>query len=49
MTRNELINSLLEPTVVTSMLDWYRYGTGNFTRELRALATLALLKGVQQP
>lgn len=42
LTRNEFINALFEPTVITSMLDRHRDGTGNFTRELRALAALAL-------
>jgi len=39
---NEVIDSLFDPGVVLSMLERHRHGTGNFTRELRALAALAL-------
>ena len=39
---SEAIQALFEPAVVTAMLDRHRDGTGNFTRELRALAALAL-------
>jgi asparagine synthase (glutamine-hydrolysing) len=42
LTRSDAIEQLFEPTVITSMLDRHRDGTGNFTRELRALAALAL-------
>ena len=38
----EVIGQLLESTVVMSMLDRHRDGSVNFTRELRALAALAL-------
>lgn len=39
---SDVIDQLFEPAVVTAMLDQHRNGTGNFTRELRALAALAL-------
>lgn len=39
---SEVIGQLFEPAVVTAMLDQHRDGCGNFTRELRALAALAL-------
>jgi len=39
---SELIAQLFEPAVVASMLDRHRTGDANFTRELRALAALAL-------
>lgn len=42
LTRSDAIEQLFEPTVIRSMLDRHRDGTGNFTRELRALAALAL-------
>ena len=42
LTGSEVIGQLFEPTVVTRMLDQHRVGSGNFTRELRALAALAL-------
>jgi asparagine synthase (glutamine-hydrolysing) len=39
---SEVIAQLFEPAVVTRLLDDHRDGRGNFTRELRALAALAL-------
>lgn len=42
LTDSEVIHQLFEPAVVTAMLDQHRDGSGNFTRELRALAALAL-------
>ena len=39
---SELIAQLFETAVVTRLLDQHRDGSGNFTRELRALAALAL-------
>ena len=39
---SEVIAQLFEPAVVSHMLDQHRDGRGNFTRELRALAALAL-------
>lgn len=39
---SEVIGELFEPGVVTSMLDRHHDRSGNFTRELRALAALAL-------
>ena len=39
---SEVIAHLFESTVVTRLLDDHRDGRGNFTRELRALAALAL-------
>ena len=39
---SEIIQTLCQPTVVTALLDQHRDGTGNFTRELRALVGLAL-------
>jgi asparagine synthase (glutamine-hydrolysing) len=39
---SDLISQLFEPTVVASMLEQHRSGDANFTRELRALAALAL-------
>ncbi len=39
---SEVIAELFEPGVVTAMLDRHRDGSANFTRELRALAALAL-------
>ena len=39
---SEVIAHLFESTVVTRLLDGHRDGRGNFTRELRALAALAL-------
>ena len=44
LTGSELISQMLDPAVVTAMLDQHRDGSGNFTRELRALAALALWK-----
>ncbi|MBC7603681.1 MAG: asparagine synthase (glutamine-hydrolyzing), partial [Ramlibacter sp.] len=37
-----LLAKLFKPQVVTAMLEQHRAGTANFTRELRALAALAL-------
>ncbi len=46
---SELIAQLFEPAVVASMLERHRTGDANFTRELRALAALALWhRGVVQ-
>lgn len=42
LTGSDALAELFEPAVVTSMLDRHRDGTGNFTRELRALAALAI-------
>lgn len=42
LTGSEVIAELFEPKVVTRMLDQHRDGSGNFTRELRALAALAI-------
>lgn len=42
LTSSEVIGQLFEPAVVNGMLDRHRDGSGNFTRELRALAALAL-------
>jgi asparagine synthase (glutamine-hydrolysing) len=42
LTGSEVIAQLFEPAVVARMLDQHRDGSGNFTRELRALAALAL-------
>lgn len=39
---SEVLRELFEPSVVTSMLDRHRDGSANCTRELRALAALAL-------
>ena len=39
---SEAIQALFEPAVVTALLDQHRGGSANFTRELRALAALAL-------
>ena len=39
---SELVQTLCEPTVVTALLDQHRDGTGNFTRELRALVGLEI-------
>jgi asparagine synthase (glutamine-hydrolysing) len=39
---SDLIAKLFEPAVVKSMLERHRTGDANFTRELRALAALAL-------
>lgn len=39
---SDALAELFEPAVVTSMLDRHRDGSGNFTRELRALAALAI-------
>ena len=44
LTGSDALEDLFEPTVVMSMLDQHRDGTGNFTRELRALAALAIWK-----
>jgi asparagine synthase (glutamine-hydrolysing) len=42
LTGGEVIGQLFETSMVTSMLDRHRDGGGNFTRELRALAALAI-------
>jgi asparagine synthase (glutamine-hydrolysing) len=42
LTQSELIGSLFESAVVSGMLERHRDGRGNFTRELRALAALAV-------
>lgn len=42
LTDSEIIAQLFVPAVVTCLLDDHRDGSGNFTRELRALAALAL-------
>lgn len=42
LTGSDVIQPLFEPAVVASLLDRHRDGSGNFTRELRALAALAL-------
>ena len=42
LTGSDVIRQLFEPTVVIDMLDRHRDGSGNFTRELRALAALTL-------
>lgn len=42
---SEIINQLFEPAVVTRMQTDHRDGRGNFTRELRALAALAVWEG----
>ncbi|MDP2264417.1 MAG: asparagine synthase (glutamine-hydrolyzing) [Hydrogenophaga sp.] len=42
LTGSEVVAQLFEPAAVTRMLDQHRDGSGNFTRELRALAALAL-------
>ena len=42
---SDVIAQLFEPSVVTRLLDDHRDGRGNFTRELRALAALALWHG----
>ena len=42
LTGSEVIQQLFEPAVVTRLLDQHHDGSGNFTRELRALAALAL-------
>ena len=42
LTGSEVMGQLFAPAVVTTMLDQHRDGSGNFTRELRALAALAV-------
>ncbi|MBE2263199.1 MAG: asparagine synthase (glutamine-hydrolyzing) [Burkholderiaceae bacterium] len=42
LTGSELIGHLFQPSEVLTMLERHRSGTANFTRELRALAALAL-------
>ena len=42
LTGSDVIRQLFELTVVIDMLDRHRDGSGNFTRELRALAALTL-------
>ncbi len=45
LSSSEIITQLFEPAVVTRMLTDHRDGRGNFTRELRALAALAVWEG----
>ena len=45
LTHSELVGQLFDPVVVTDLLKRHRDGRGNFTRELRALAALALWHG----
>ena len=47
LSQSELIGCLFDPVVVTDMLQRHRDGRGNFTRELRALAALALWHGAR--
>jgi asparagine synthase (glutamine-hydrolysing) len=42
LTGSEPIQRLFEASAVAAMLDQHRDGTGNFTRELRALAAIAV-------
>ena len=42
LERSELLNAYCRPEVIASMLEQHRTGAANFTRELRALAALAL-------
>lgn len=42
LQRSELVAQLFEPQVVAALLEQHRAGDANFTRELRALAALAL-------
>jgi asparagine synthase (glutamine-hydrolysing) len=42
LTGNEVVNHLFEPKEVLRLLDQHRDGSANFTRELRALAALAI-------
>lgn len=42
LQQSELVAQLFEPQVVATMLEQHRTGAANFTRELRALAALAL-------
>jgi asparagine synthase (glutamine-hydrolysing) len=42
LTNSELVGRMFDHVVVTGMLERHRDGRGNFTRELRALAALAL-------
>jgi asparagine synthase (glutamine-hydrolysing) len=42
LTSSHIVGQLFEPLVVTAMLDSHRDGTANFTRQLRALAALAI-------
>ena len=42
LSASEVISQLFEPSVVKSMLERHGDGSANFTRELRALAALAL-------
>jgi asparagine synthase (glutamine-hydrolysing) len=42
LASSEMIDSWFEPKVIAAMLERHRSGQGNFTRELRALAALAL-------
>ena len=47
LIHSELIRQMFDPEVVTDMLERHRDGRGNFTRELRALAALALWHGAR--
>lgn len=42
LTDSAVIDQLFDPAVVGALVDRHRAGSGNFTRELRALAALAL-------
>ncbi len=42
LLNSELVDSLFEPAVIVSMLDSHSSGSGNFTRELRAVAALSI-------
>lgn len=42
LTDSAVIGQLFDPAVLSTLLDRHRDGSGNFTRELRALAALAL-------
>ena len=42
LSGSEIIGSLFDSAVIAAMLDGHRDGTANFTRELRALAALAI-------
>lgn len=46
---SEVIAELFEPAVISDMLDRHGDGSANFTRELRALAALALWHGEAMP
>jgi asparagine synthase (glutamine-hydrolysing) len=42
LASSELVGQLFQPHVVDGMVEQHRDGKANFTRELRALAALAL-------